>query len=86
MINISDNYTVFGMHGTAERFSWVAFHIFVLLSSLFGDSLILYASVQEGAIKLNKLIVTVMQYIAVSDLVYTIAGVLPGTIPPMPGS
>ena len=52
------NYTAFGMHSDAERYFWASYHIFVLLSSLIGDSLILVASLQKDTIKVNKFIVT----------------------------
>ena len=67
----SDDYgkfTEYGIHIAAERYFWAANHLFVLLSSLIGDNLILYASFQEDALKLNKFIVSVLQHIAVSDL------------------
>ena len=76
----SDNYSVFGIHNTAERYSWAAFHIFVLLSSLAGDSLILYATFQRSAFKLNKFIVIIIQYIAVTDLILAITTALPGAV------
>ena len=76
----SNNYTRFGIHNKAERYSWAAYHIFVLLSSLIGDTLILYASFQKDAFKLNKFILTVIQHIAVSDLAYSIFSVFPGAV------
>ena len=76
MTNI-DNYTIFGLHSTAERYTWAAYHLFVLLSSLIGDTLILYASFHKGAIKLNDFMVTVIQHIAVTDIANSIVGVLP---------
>jgi hypothetical protein len=72
-----ENHSTFKIHSDAERFSWAAFYFFVILSSLVGDTLILYASFQREVFKLNKLIVTVIQYIAVSDLVYAITTILP---------
>ena len=76
----SNNYTVFGIHSTAERYSWATYQLFVLLSSLIGDTLILYASFHKEAFQINKFIVTVIQYISVCDLAVTITGVLPGSI------
>jgi hypothetical protein len=49
----------------------------VLLSSFIGDSIILISSVRYNAIKLNKLIVVVMQHIAVCDILAAICFVLP---------
>ena len=74
------NQTTFGIESHFERYSWVVYHFFVLLSSLIGDTLILYASVKKCVFKLNKFVVTVIQYIAVTDLMYTLIGVLPRTI------
>ena len=59
------------------RYSWAAYHIFVLLSSFIGDSLILYASFQKNSFKLNKFIVAIIQHIAVCDLAYALISVLP---------
>ena len=73
---LSNNYTIFGMHNNAERYFWAAYNLFVLLSSLIGDTLILYASFHKGAFKLNKFIVTVMQHIAVIDLATAITAPL----------
>ena len=68
------------MDSDIERYSWAAYHLFVLLSSLIGDTLILYASFQRDVLKLNKFIVTVIQYIAVSDLAYALFVVFPGAV------
>ena len=75
----SNNYTIYGIHRNVERNIWAAYQLFVLLSSLIGDTLILYASFQKGAFKLNKFIQTVIQHIAVSDLLFAIFGVLQTT-------
>jgi hypothetical protein len=72
-----DNGTKFGIHSTAGRYSWAAYHIFVLLSSVIGDTLILYASFQKSAFKLNKFLLTVIQYIAAFDLSYTAIDIFP---------
>ena len=61
----------------AERFTWVLFFVIVLLSSLIGDSLILIASIKYSAFKLNKLIVVVIQHIAVCDLISSFVFVFP---------
>ena len=61
----------------AERFTWVLFFVIVLISSLIGDSLILIASIRYNAFKLNKLIVVVIQHIAVCDLISSLVFVFP---------
>ena len=70
----------FGMQNNAARHCWATYHIIVLLSSLIGDTLILVASFQKDAFKINKLIVTVIQHIAISDLAASIFGVLPAAV------
>ena len=75
-MNVS-NYTLYGIQSSAERYFWAAYYIFVLLSSIIGDTLILYASIHKDAFKLNKFIVSVLQNIAVSDLIISITVFLP---------
>ena len=70
----------FRMQSKTERYGWATYHIFVFLSSLIGDSLILYASTKKEAFKLNKFIVTILQHIAISDLLFAIFSVLPSVI------
>ena len=74
------NYTQFAIQNSTVRYCWASFHILVLLSSLIGDCLVLCGSLQRNVFKLNPLIVTVIQYIAVSDLMYAIFSVLPSVI------
>ena len=73
----SNNISIFGIHSDAERYTWAAYCLFVLLSSLIGDNLILYAS-SQNVFKLNKFIVIVIQHIAVCDIVFAVTAVLPG--------
>ena len=72
----SNNISIFGIHSDAERYTWAAYCLFVLLSSLIGDTLILYASFQN-VFKLNKFIVTVIQHIAVCDILFAVTAVFP---------
>ena len=76
----SNDYTIYGIHNSVARYFWAAYQLFVFLSSFIGDSLILYASFQNNAFRINNLIVTIMQHIAVSDLVYATLSVLPSAI------
>ena len=69
-----------GIKSDAERFTWAAYFLFGLLSSLIGDSLILIASFQEGAFKVSKLIVAVIQHIAIADLGTAILQILSSLI------
>ena len=80
------NYNEFGMHSDAERYFWASYHIFLLLSSLVGDTLILVASFHKDAFKVNKFLATTIQHIAISNLAFSIATVLPGTISLIAGS
>ena len=80
MVNTIDYYTVLHERDTAaERYSWAAYHLFVFLSSLFGDSLILIASFKDG-IKVNKSMLRIIQHIAIADLGFSIVHVLPTII------
>ena len=70
----------FAIQKDGERYLWIAFFIFILLSSLIGDSLILFASFQKEAFKLNSFIIVVIQYIAVCDIASAIFSVIPRTL------
>ena len=65
---------------TTERKVLILWSLTVLLTSLAGDSIILLATVKYNAIKQHKVIVAVMQHMAVSDLLQTIFRVLPTTV------
>ena len=75
-----DNYTRYGIHDKAERYLLSTYTSFIFLSSLIGDTLILVGSMRYNAIKLHKIIVVFVQYIAVADLVISIFRVLPGAV------
>ena len=76
----TSNFTLYGMHNNAERHSWAAYHLFVLLSSLIGDSIILYSSFQKDAFKVHQVIIAVIQHIAVSDIVTSLVRALPRSL------
>ena len=52
----------------------------ILLASLIGDSIILIATTKYKAIKLHKVIITVMQHMAVCDLMQAVLAVFPVTL------
>ena len=81
MVN-SNNYSeyTFAIQNDVERYFWIVFHSIVILSSLVGDSLILFASFKKDAFKLNSFIVVAIQYIAVFDIAHSIFGVIPRTL------
>ena len=71
------NKTVFGINDTASRYAWAGFLVFVLISSFFGDTTILIASIKYRAFKLHKIIIAVIQHIAFCDLMVTFLNALP---------
>ena len=76
----TNSFEEFGIHNDAERYSWAAVHFLVFATSLIGDSLILFASFQKDAFKLNKFIVAIIRFIAVFDIAFAISSVLPVSI------
>ena len=75
----NDNTTHSQLHAT-ERSLLALYNIIVVLTLLIGDSLILVSTVKYNAIKLHKVIATVIQHLAVSDILVTIFKVTPQTI------
>ena len=76
----TNNYTVYGIHNDTERYVWITYHIITTLSSLVGDTIILLASTRHAAFKLNKFIVTLIQHLAVCDLIVTVFTVIPAAV------
>ena len=74
------NETVFAIKNDTERYLWAGWLIFVFVSSLLGDSLILIASIKYKAFKLHKMVVTFIQHIAVCDLLHSVGSVAPAAI------
>ena len=79
MYNFS-NQTLFGIKNDSERHIWAGWLTFVVVSALLGDSLILIASIKYKAFKLHKLIVSLIQHIAVNDLISTVGSVAPAML------
>ena len=79
MYNYS-NYTQFGMKNETERYFYAFWLTLVVLSSLFGDSLILIASKKYKAFKLNKMIVAMIQHMAVNDLLNALGCIFPALL------
>ena len=75
-----ENYTRFGIHDKAEKYILTAYTSLIVLSSVIGDTLILIGSMRYNAIKLHKIMVVFIQYIAVADLVISIVRVLPSAV------
>ena len=73
----TDNNTLNGIKNDAERSLLILWSLTVLLSSLIGDSIILIATIKYKAIILHKVIITVMQHMAVCDLIQTVFRVFP---------
>ena len=62
------NKTNYGIESDAVRYTWAAYYLFVIASSWIGDSIILVASIKYKAIKLHRVVVGIIQHIAVCDL------------------
>ena len=67
------NKTLFAIKSDAERYAWAGYYLFVIISSLVGDTTILIASLKYGAIKLHRVIVVIIQHIALCDLLVTLS-------------
>ena len=74
------NKTIYGITNDASLYAWAGYFLFVIISSLVGDTTILIASLKYKAIKLHKVIVVIIQHIAFCDLMVTVISVLPRTM------
>ncbi|KAL5251797.1 hypothetical protein ACHWQZ_G014816 [Mnemiopsis leidyi] len=72
-----NNRTEQEIESAAVRYTYITFYLFVILSSLTGDTLILLASIKYKAFRLHRVIVVIIQHIAVCDLLVTLTYVVP---------
>ena len=71
------NKTKYDIKDETLRYTWAGFFLFALISSLSGDTIILIASIKYKVFKLNKLIIVIIQHIAVCDLLVSLTSILP---------
>ena len=76
----TDNKTLFAIQDDTERSIFVLWSLTVFLASLAGDSIILIATIRYKAIKLHKVIIAVMQHMAICDLMLAVFKVFPGFV------
>ena len=77
IVNMSNKTT--GIAHDSERIILTTWSIAVILTSLMGDSVILIATTKYQAIKLHRVLVTLIQHLAISNLLQTLFRVLPIT-------
>ena len=77
--NYSDK-TLFGIQDNRLQYSWIAYYLFVILSSAIGDTAILVATTDIRTFRLHSFIIVIIQHIAVCDLLVTIISALPRLI------
>ena len=69
--------TELSIQDSAVRSVWAVWLIFVILTALIGDTIILIASIKYKAIKLHGVIVVFIQHIAVGDVLVSLTWLLP---------
>ena len=74
------NKTMYGIESDTLRSTWAVYFLFIIVSSLIGDTTILIASVKYKAFKLHKVIVVIIQHIAVCDLLVSVTDIVPKLI------
>jgi hypothetical protein len=72
-----NNRTLDGIPNNLAKRAWTGYSLFVVLSSLIGDTTILIASIKYKAIRLHKFIVITIQHIAFCDLLVSAGVVFP---------
>ena len=75
--NLYHNKTIYGIKNDASRYAWAGYFLFVIISSLVGDTIILIASLKYKAFKLHEVIVVIIQHIAFCDLMVSVTEVPP---------
>ena len=68
------------IHNEGERYLWVVYNVVVALSSLLGDTIVLAGTIKYNAINLHRIVVVIIQHLAVSDLLLTLFRVCPSIV------
>ena len=71
------NFEIYGIQNDKLRYAYTAYLLFVMLSSLIGDSFILVGTLKYQAIEINSFLVVLIQNIAVVDIFTCITCILP---------
>ena len=71
------NKTAYSIESVAVRSTWAGYCLFVIASSLIGDTTILIASIKYRAFKLHRTIVAIIQHIAFCDLMVSAMDIFP---------
>ena len=71
------NKTAYSIKSDAVRYTWAGYYLFVIASSVIGDTTILIASIKYKAIKLHRVIIAIIQHIAFFDLIVSVTYFLP---------
>ena len=74
---IYSNGTIYSIKTDALRYTWAGYFLFVLASSLIGDTTILIAAIKYRAFNLHRVIVVIIKHIAFCDLMVSIMHVFP---------
>ena len=74
------NKTIYGIKDDASGYGWAGYFVFVIISSLVGDTTIFIASLKYKTFNLHRVIVVIIQHIAICDLMVTVTEVLPRTV------
>ena len=72
-----NNKTVYGIKSNTVRYTWVGYQLFVIISSLAGDTTILIACIKHKAFKLHRVITVVIQHMAICDLMVCVTDIFP---------
>ena len=68
------------MKSSEQRYIWSTYLLFLALSSLIGDTVILVVSRNRKNFRLNKFLVAIMQHIALCDISVSIVMILPTAV------
>ena len=79
MFNESDR-DLYAVETDAEHYIWLTWILLVLLSSVLGNTITLVSSIKYNAFELHKAIVTLIQHIAVCDLLLVFSLTFPQTV------
>ena len=80
------NETLYGIKSDTVRYTWAGYFIFIFTSSLLGNTTILIASIKYRAFKLHRVLIVIIQHIALCDLMVSLSDTFQASVSVMSGN
>ena len=72
--------TTLGLTSSQQRHTWMSWQIFIVISSILGNTTILFSSIRYRALRIHRMIVVYMEQLAICDYMFSACIILPSAV------